>query len=251
LPSSAANFPLGVVAIGGGLALAFEQVSGPNGACVVDEEGSPALKLESMTKSELEPNIEPDPLRHAALDAVSGALESANTVKEIVSSSATSRKAVEDALAASSASRQALEEILASPVAKTLQDAINQLNQLPKFDIEVPNSIYDPALLLPADERTVSMLKKVHAELEGLGRLLNEGARQTASVVEVTKANLTALQTVVGELEKSRVSSNRSSTALFWLTVALFATGAVVALAAAPQFVNEIKAAWGFVQSIH
>jgi hypothetical protein len=63
--------------------------------------------------------------------------------------------------------------------------------------------------------------------------------------VEVTKANLTALQTVVGELEKSRASSKRSSTALIWLMVAIFVTGAVVAPVAAPQLVYEFKTAPG------
>jgi hypothetical protein len=61
----------------------------------------------------------------------------------------------------------------------------------------------------------VSVLHEVHAELEGMASILNEGARQSQVMVEITTASLTALQAVINELKTSRESADRSNKALF------------------------------------
>ena len=116
------------------------------------------------------------------------------------------------------------------------------LADLPKYEPPNLDALYNIGPLTPSpDQQAVELLADVHAELEGLARLMVESGRQTAAMVETTRANLGALQTVVSELRESRKSADRSSGALFWLTVAIFAAGAVVALAAAPQIWNEIQ----------
>lgn len=169
-------------------------------------------------------------------------------VKAVIESNAEAMKAINDIVTGPKSAFSAIQEIIDSPASKVLQETIDKLNALPKFDFKVPDRVYDLPLPLPADERTVAMLQRVRAELEGLAVLTTEGGRQTAAVVEVTKANLTALKTVIAELQESRKSSDRSSRALIWLTVALFVASAVAAVAVAPEVVKELAGAWSQIQ---
>jgi hypothetical protein len=158
-----------------------------------------------------------------------------------------SREAMNDLI--SSPTMEAIEAAIKAPMPKGLQDALNDLNRLPasRFDYRDPafQELLNPT---PADERTVTLLRRVHAELEGLASLLTEGAQQTAAVVEVTKANLTALSSVIDELKTSRRSSDRASGALIALTVAILIASAVAAVAVAPQAVREFGDALNYLR---
>jgi hypothetical protein len=128
------------------------------------------------------------------------------------------------------------------------------LADLPTYKVPSIDQLYDigtiSALPPSPDQQAVTLLARVHAELEGLARLTVESGLQIAAMVETTKANLTALQNVIDELKESHKSADRSSNALFWLTVAIFVTGAIVALAAAPQIVGEIQNGLGWIASL-
>jgi len=112
--------------------------------------------------------------------------------------------------------------------------------QIPAFD--------STSFRMPPSE--VGILQQVHAELEGMAALLEESARQTSAMVEITRGNLAALGTVATELQRSRESSDKASRALIGLTVALFVAGAVAAIAVVPEFVRQVIHAWAWVQSL-
>lgn len=68
----------------------------------------------------------------------------------------------------------------------------------------------------PLPERPeVGLLRAVHEELQSMAGVLAAGAQQTAVMVEVTQANLTAVQAVVEELTKDREASARRIAASF------------------------------------
>jgi len=139
-----------------------------------------------------------------------------------------------------------------SPIAKELSESMERLNSLsirtPQNQIRIP--AISPEILRIPDRPEVVILRGLHAELEGLARLLEEGAQQTAAMAEVTRANLAAVQAVVMELQQSRESSDRSNRALFWLTVAIFAATAVGAVALLPEFVRQVAAGLSWLQSL-
>jgi len=178
-------------------------------------------------------------------------LKGAEQVTAVIDSNAAAIKAITDAATGPASAVRAIQEVLNSPANRALQDAIQaliaipkidfKLPELPTFDYTIPDQVYNVPLPLPADERTVAMLNQVHSELVGLGVLMGEGARQTSAVVEVTKANLIALQTVIAELKETRESSHRSNRVLFWLTVAIFVASFVAAIAVAPQVIRELQ----------
>jgi hypothetical protein len=73
-------------------------------------------------------------------------------------------------------------------------------------------------------------------------------------MAEVTKANLTAVQAVVEELQATRRASDRWNRTIAILTIALLAATAVAAIAVMPEFVRQIGAWWStgwfWVQSL-
>ena len=142
---------------------------------------------------------------------------------------------------------------LGATYAKQLGEAVERLNKMPTLNYNFKVPPIDPILTrpLPAIQRPeIALLKQVHAELVGLAKLISETGKQTTAVVEVTKGNLTALQAVLAELQASRRSADRSSTALIWLTVALFAAAGVAAVAVAPAFVHQLIAGWSWLRSL-
>jgi len=96
----------------------------------------------------------------------------------------------------------------------------------------------------------VRLLREVHGELEGMARLLAESARQMGDMAEVTKANLTALHTVVVELQQSRRAAAWSNSLLIALTVAVLLATVVGAVAVEPQFSRMLAAFWNWVQGL-
>jgi hypothetical protein len=134
------------------------------------------------------------------------------------------------------------ERSLNSPATKRLSEAIQRLNALPTgsgLNFRVP----EPTFALPRDipeKAEVKLLRDVHAELEGMSQLLAESRLQSDAMVEVTKSNLSALLTVVEELQQTRISSDRSSRRLFWLTVAIFLGTAVGSIGLAANFQQQI-----------
>jgi len=66
-------------------------------------------------------------------------------------------------------------------------------------------------------------------------------------MVQVTQANLTAVQAVIGELRETRASADRSNGALFWLTVALFVAAVVAAIAVVPDFIKQVVQGWSWL----
>jgi len=144
------------------------------------------------------------------------------------------------------AARDDLQRLIDSPLDAAIKALGESLPRLDKKQFELPqNSLAD--LPQPADERAVAVLHQVHAELQGMAAILNESRQQTAAMMQVTQANLTAVQAVIGELRETRTSAGRSNTALFWLTVALFAAAVVAAIAVVPEFIKQVIQGWSWL----
>jgi hypothetical protein len=127
---------------------------------------------------------------------------------------------------------------------------------LPTIRVPDLSAAYKIPPIAPRPE--IGLLAEVHAELEGMAKLLGESGRQAVDMVEVTRANLaatqanlTALNAVIGELQISKKAADTWNTRVFWLTVAIFAATAVAAIAVVPEFVRQIAAAVTWVQSLH
>jgi hypothetical protein len=134
-----------------------------------------------------------------------------------------------------------------------LTESIGRLTKMPPLGSTYKMPSLDPLFLKvppPVQRPEVGLLRQVHAELVGLAKLIGETGQQTTAVVEVTRANLTALRAMLAELHASRESADRSSSALIWLTVALFAAAGVAAVAVLPQFVSELAALWHWLRSV-
>jgi len=69
-------------------------------------------------------------------------------------------------------------------------------------------------------------------------------------MAEVTKANLSALQTVVGELQQSRLAAAWSNGVLIALTVAVLLATVVGAIAVEQEFSRQLTAFWSWVQGL-
>lgn len=138
-----------------------------------------------------------------------------------------------------------------SPVLKGWSEAVKRLDEIskrPLVDLRIPSSVYN--IPTPRERPEIGLLRAVHEELAGMAKLLAESGRQTADMAEVSRVNLTALPTVVGELQEARRASARSDSRIFWLTVALVALTIVGAIAVLPSFVNEVIGAWSWVRSL-
>ena len=188
--------------------------------------------------------------------------EAADQVNEILASNAGAIRAANDILARSAnASKEMAEFLGASAKAAAEIEAIQKalgfakdsgiykiLADLPVYKAPSYEYLTAVSALPPSpEEQAVERLADVHSEIKGLARLMVESGRQTEAMVETTKANLTALQTVISELRTSRNSADFAAKVLIWLTVAIFLTGAIVALAGAPQIGNEITTVRGWL----
>jgi hypothetical protein len=139
---------------------------------------------------------------------------------------------------------------LASTYAKqyaALGESIERLGKMPSLDLNFKMPSIDPILtkpLPPIQRAEVGLLRQVHAELVGLAKLISETSKQTTANVELTRANLTALQAMLAEMQASRKSAGNWNAALIALTVALFVAAGVAAVAVYPQFINEMTSLW-------
>jgi hypothetical protein len=116
-----------------------------------------------------------------------------------------------------------------------LAASIERLGKMPALDLNYKMPSIDPLLSRPqprVQHPEVALLRQVHAELVGLAKLISETGKQTTAIVEVTSGNLTALQAMLAEMQASRKSADRSSSAVIWLTVALFVAAGVAGVLA-------------------
>jgi len=142
-----------------------------------------------------------------------------------------------------------LNRFAASPGLKAVSEAVARLNQMPtRAAIDIPALNTKLARIPPRPE--IGLLKDLHSQLQGMANLLTESRAQTAEMVEVTKANLTAALTVVEELRETRKASDRWNRTAFLLTIAIFAATVVAAIAVGPAFVQQITHLWSWVQSL-
>lgn len=128
---------------------------------------------------------------------------------------------------------------------KAISDSMARLNSIPRApDFNAMLKDY-----VSPEVRTVTTLHEVRGELAGMATILEESARQQAVLVEVTRANLTATQALIGEEQKTRESSARSDRVLIWLTVALFLVSVVGAVALAAAFGHQLSDWWSWLRS--
>ncbi len=129
-------------------------------------------------------------------------------------------------------------------------ESIKRLTEIarPIEPVQIPT--LDPALLGAIERPEVRLLREVHGELEGMALLLAESARQMGAMAEVTKANLTALETVVGELQQSRRAAAWSNGVLIALTVAILLATVVGAIAVEQEFSRQLAAFWNWMQGL-
>jgi hypothetical protein len=155
----------------------------------------------------------------------------------------------------SRAIRDSHKDFLNSPAAKAVQAAADSAKALglalkfdpKKFELRTHDFPSLADLAPPADVQAVGVLHQVHAELQGMAAILNVSRQQTAAMVQVTQANLTAVQAVIAELRETRASQDRSSRVLSGLTVALLIAAFVAAIAVIPEFVKQVIQAWSWL----
>jgi len=148
-------------------------------------------------------------------------------------------------------SMRQLNEITQQSSVSQLSESMKRLGEISQRSarpVQIPS--LDPAVLRDIERPEVRLLREVHAELEGMAQLLSESGQQTAAMAEVTRANLTAINAVLGELQEGRKASARSDRRLFWLTVAVFVAAAVAAIVVVPNFIREIGAAVSWLRSL-
>ena len=126
---------------------------------------------------------------------------------------------------------------------------LGEIAQLSTKPVQIP--ALDTTLLHDFERPEVRLLREVHGELEGMAILLARGAEQTAAMAEVTRANLTLMNAVVGELQQSRAASDRWNRTITALTFALLAATAVAAVAVVPEFIQQLTRLWSWVQTLH
>lgn len=148
-----------------------------------------------------------------------------------------------------------LAELLDSPLMKEHREAFSnakkQLDEITKSilqPVHIPTRTYE--MLRPPERPEVKLLRDVHGELEGMATLLTEGARQTAALATITKANLDALQAVITELKETRKAASWSNGVLIALTVAVLLATAVGAIALEKEFTRQLAGFWSWLQGL-
>jgi hypothetical protein len=154
------------------------------------------------------------------------------------------------------------ERLNESPAMRAVAESLERINQMaarPSMDLRIPD--LDSKLTRLATKPEVALLEAVHSQLVGMANLLTAGAKQTAEMAEVTKANLTAVHAVVEELREGRRDADRWNRTLTrwnrrlaYLTLAILAATVVGAIAVGPEFARQIaawsSAGWSWVQSL-
>jgi hypothetical protein len=191
-----------------------------------------------------------------ALQRVKPRTAAGRALTELAAASAASEsmKHLGAELAAASAASESMKHLgaeLANLAGVTkVAESIKRLTEIarPVKPVQIPT--LDPALLQVIERPEVRLLREVHGELEGMALLLAESARQMGAMAEVTKANLTALETVVGELQQSRRAAAWSNGVLIALTVAVLLATVVGAIAVEQEFSRQLAAFWNWVQGL-
>ncbi len=146
-----------------------------------------------------------------------------------------------------------LNELLESPSMKaSLQAFSDARKQLDAIAISIPPlqiASFSSDALAYHERPEIGLLRDVHGELEGMATLLTESARQMAGMANITKANLTALQAVITELQETRRAAAWSNGVLIAVTAAVFLATVVGAIALEQEFSRQVAAFWSWVHT--